>query len=135
MRILIDSNILISAVYNPRGTPYRAFLKAVAYPNKGIICEQNVKEIHRIFHRKFPDKLYLLERFLLNALTVMELVDIPEKEIDDEQAVRDPADRPILRAAVKAHADILLTGDKDFLEANITNLKVMTASDFLNSNI
>ncbi|MDE5597549.1 MAG: putative toxin-antitoxin system toxin component, PIN family [Lachnospiraceae bacterium] len=113
MRILIDSNILISAVYNPRGTPYRAFLKVVA----------------------FPDKLYLLERFLLSALTVIELVDIPEKEIDDEQAVRDPADRPILRAAVKAHADILLTGDKDFLEANITNLKVMTASDFLNSNI
>lgn len=57
----------------------------------------------------------------MSALTVMELVDIPEKEIDDEQAVRDPADRPILRAAVKAHADILLTGYKDFLEANITN--------------
>ncbi|MCM1385839.1 MAG: putative toxin-antitoxin system toxin component, PIN family [Bacillus sp. (in: Bacteria)] len=135
MKILIDSNILILAVYNPRGTPYKAFLKAVAYPNKGIICEQNVKEVHRIFRRKFPDKLYSLERFLLSALMAMELVDMPETEIDDEQMIRDPSDRPILRAAVKAHADILLTGDKDFLEANITNLKVMTASDFLNSNI
>lgn len=39
MRILIDTNILISAALNPHGTPYRAYIKAVTYPNKGIILE------------------------------------------------------------------------------------------------
>ena len=32
MRILIDTNILISAMLNPNGTPYQAYLKAVTYP-------------------------------------------------------------------------------------------------------
>lgn len=31
-----------------------------------------------------------------------------------EALVRDVSDRPILRAAVQAKADILITGDKDF---------------------
>ena len=38
MRVLIDTNILISAALNSNGTPYRAFIKAVSYP----ICEQNI---------------------------------------------------------------------------------------------
>ena len=38
--------------------------------------------------------------------------------------------RPILRAALHAKADILLTGDKDFLESGIDTPKIMTAADF-----
>lgn len=33
-------------------------------------------------------------------------------------------DRPILRAAIYANADILLTGDKDFLESGCNILKL-----------
>ena len=43
MRILIDTNILISAALNSHGTPYKAYLKAVTYPNKGIICDRILK--------------------------------------------------------------------------------------------
>ena len=57
MKILVDTNILISAALNPNGTPYKAFLKAVTCPNKGIICDQNIEELRRIFNRKFPQKI------------------------------------------------------------------------------
>jgi len=40
-------------------------------------------------------------------------------------------DRPILRAAIAAKVDALLTGDKDFLESSITIPKIMTAAEFL----
>ena len=40
-------------------------------------------------------------------------------------------DRPILRAAIYANADILLTGDKDFLESALQYPKIVTASDFV----
>ena len=33
MRILIDKNVLISAILNPKGTPFQAYLKAVSFPN------------------------------------------------------------------------------------------------------
>ena len=63
MRVLVDTNILISAALSSAGTPYKAFLKAVTFPNKGIICDQNIEELRRIFNRKFPQKIFLLEYF------------------------------------------------------------------------
>ena len=128
MRILVDTNILISAALNPNGTPYKAFLKAVTYPNKGIICDQNIEELRRIFNRKFPQKISLLEHFLSIALMAMEVVSMSNEEWEEESYIRDVADRPILKAALNAKADILLTGDKDFLESGVTNPKIMTAA-------
>ena len=41
------------------------------------------------------------------------------------------ADRPILRAALNAKVDVLLTGDKDFLESRVINPKIVTAAEFM----
>ena len=109
----------------------RLFLKAVTYPNKGIICDQNIEELRRIFNRKFPQKISLLEHFLSIVLMAMEVVSTPNEELEEESYIRDVADRPILRAALNAKADILLTGDKDFLESGVTNPKIMTAAEFI----
>lgn len=131
MRVLVDTNILISAALSSNGTPYKAFLKAVTYPNKGIICDQNIEELRRIFNRKFPQKISLFEHFLSIALLAMEVVPTPIEETEEENYIRDVADRPILRAALNAKVDILLTGDKDFLESGVTNPKIMTAAEFI----
>ena len=101
MRVLIDTNILVSAALSPNGTPYKAFLKAVTYPNKGVICDQNIEEIRRIFNRKFPQKIPLLEHFLSIALLAMEVVVTPNEELEEESYIRDVADRPILTAERK----------------------------------
>lgn len=53
MRVLIDTNVLISAALSANGTPYQAYVKAASYPNRGLICEQNVDEMRRIFNKKF----------------------------------------------------------------------------------
>ena len=45
MRILIDTNVLISAALNAAGTPFQAYVKATSYPNHGLICEQNINEM------------------------------------------------------------------------------------------
>ena len=131
MRVLVDTNILISAALNFNGTPYKAFLKAVTYPNKGIICDQNIEELRRIFNRKFPQKISLLEHFLSIALLTMEVVPTPIEETEEEISIRDVADRPILRAALHARVDILLTGDKDFLESGVETPKIVTATEFI----
>ena len=41
-------------------------------------------------------------------------------------------DRPILRAAIQARADILLTGDKDFLESGVKTPRIMSPAEFMN---
>ena len=76
-------------------------------------------------------KISLLEHFLSIVLMAMEVVSTPNEELEEESYIRDVADRPILRAALNAKADILLTGDKDFLESGVTNPKIMTAAEFI----
>lgn len=132
MKVLIDTNIFISAALSNNGIPYQAFVKAVTYPNHGMICEQNIDEIRRIFNRKFPTKIQALESFLSLALLTIKIVPTPIKEHELEAKIRDINDRPILRAAISAGVDILLTGDKDFIESGIFNPKIMTATEFVN---
>lgn len=135
MRVLIDTNVLISAALNPEGIPSQAYKKAAAYPNHGLICEQNVDELKRIFNKKFPAKLVSLDKFLSLALLTLELIPMPDDESVEEAMVRDMADRPILRAAISAKADVLLTGDKDFLESGVTNPAIMTPTEFVQMEI
>ncbi len=84
MRVLIDTNVLISAALSANRLSYQAYVKAASYPNHELICEQNVD------------------------------------------------DRPILRSAIESKADVLLTGDKDFLESGLKNPVIITPAEFLN---
>ena len=56
-------------------------------------------QIYRIVHD--------MEYFLSIALMAMEVVSTPNEELEEENYIRDVADRPILRAALNAKADIL----------------------------
>lgn len=78
------------------------------------------------------NRISSLDKFLSTALLILELVPIPTSENTSELQIRDVNDRPILRAAIEAKADILLTGDKDFLESGVENPLIMTPTDFIN---
>ena len=131
MRILIDTNIMISAALWPASKPSLAYFKATNFPYRGLICEQSIDELRRVFNRKFPNRIPVLNTFLSLALLATEVVPVPDKVTELEQKVRDVNDRPILRAAVKADVDILLTGDNDFLEAGLQHPRIMSAAAFL----
>ena len=131
MRVLIDTNVLISAALSTTGVPFRAYVKATAFPNHGLICGQNIEEMKRIFNIKFPNRLAALNKFFSMALLTLELVPVSAVEYNSELEIRDINDRLILRAAIEAKADILLTGDKDFLESGLKKPMIMTPAEFL----
>jgi len=74
MKDLIDTNILISSALNRFGTLYKAFMKAVSYPNQGVICEQNLDKLLRIFNRKFSHRMADYHSFLSLVLTSIDIV-------------------------------------------------------------
>ncbi len=96
MRVLIDTNVLISAALSAGGTPFQAYIKAASYPNRGLICEQNVDEMKRIFNKKFPDRLTSLDKFLSMALLTLELIPIPTNENESEVLIRDVKELKIM---------------------------------------
>ncbi len=131
MKVMIDTNILISGALNPNGFVAKSLYKAMCAPFEPVVCDYIVDELHRKFQEKFPDDTVQLEAFLYNALQTIEIVPTPSEETDSEKAIRDIKDRPILRAAQAASVDYLLTGDKDFLESSIDNPKSISPSEFV----
>ena len=134
MRILIDTNVLISAAFSKNSVPHQAYKKAVEPPYQGLICEQSLEELRRVFNRKFPDKIPAFERFITAMLSVVAVVPVPPLPYISEKEIRDLNDRPILRAAIKAKAEIIITGDKDFLESNVKHPKILTPAEFVQAN-
>ena len=133
MRVMIDTNIIISAALFPNGRAAQAFRKTLVYPFRALICDYVVEELHDRFSTKFADRKTELEAFLYNSLRDMQVIPTPVDEADTEYLIRDIKDRPILRAALDAHADLFLTGDKDFLESSVTDPRIISAASFLDS--
>lgn len=131
MKVMIDTNIFISAALFPNGRVVAALMKALLPPYEPVVCDYVVDELHRKFKEKFPDKLAALERFLALALTTIEVVETPREVLQVETKIRDPKDRPILRAALTTGADLFLTGDKDFLESAVTDPRIVSVKQFM----
>ena len=96
-----------------------------------MVCDYVVDELHRKFQEKFPERTTELEAFLYTALPTFEIVTTPVEAIEAESKIRDPKDRPILRAALNAGADLFLTGDKDFLESSVEDPRIISVPVFL----
>lgn len=131
MKVMIDTNIFISAALFPKGRAAEALYKAMTSPFTPVVCDYIIDELHRKFEEKFPEKMIELEAFLYTALPAFDIVTTPETVTDAEKAIRDPKDRPILRAALNAGADLFLTGDKDFLESSVTDPRIISVQAFL----
>lgn len=131
MKILMDTNALIAASRYPNGTPYKALEKALTPPHILTICEQNLEELRNVYNRIFSREIYMLENFLAVFMPFIEIIPIPAEKSEDEKKVRHVKDRPILRAAIAANIDIIVTGDKDFLESGLTTPKIMSPADFV----
>ena len=131
MRVMIDTNIFISAALFPNGRASQALMKALLPPFQPVTCDYVVDELHRKFQEKFPERITELEAFLYSAMDVIDVVKTPREVMEEELLIRDVKDRPILRAALSSNADFFLTGDKDFLESSVEDPRIISVADFL----
>ena len=125
MRVLIDTNVLFSALVFPNSKPAKALLY-IADNHNIVLCEQNLREIREVLQRKAPKYLPAAE----TLLTELSYELIPSM-YQIEKIMRDETDQPILNAAILHDVDIILTGDKDFLALEIDRPRCMTAAQVL----
>lgn len=125
MRILVDTNILFSALLFPDSKPAKALLHA-ADNHEIVLCDRNIAEFRDILRRKAPK--YLPDAEVLLAELSYELVPAVDHA---EKLIRDAKDQPILNAAIVSNVDVILTGDKDFLSLEMEHPKPMTVTQFL----
>ncbi|MCL2081015.1 MAG: putative toxin-antitoxin system toxin component, PIN family [Oscillospiraceae bacterium] len=124
MRIMIDSNVLISAVYNPNSKPARA-VREVCENHELLLCDHIVAECYDVVGRKFPQHIQALDK-LLTSLGYA-LVVAPR----GGASIADPKDAPILNAAILEEVDVIISGDDHFLSLNLERPKVLTPAQYL----
>jgi putative PIN family toxin of toxin-antitoxin system len=129
MRIMIDTNVLISIIFFPSAQMNKLVLK-LCKKHTIVLCSQIIEEINRVTKRKFPDKLKEMDEFFTQL--PYELVYTPAFiERDKFPAIRDEYDYPILATAIMEDVDVLITGDKDFTAIDIKRPEIVTPSQFL----
>lgn len=129
MRVMIDTNVIISGVLFPNSRPAE-FLENVFKNDTVVLCSYIIDELHRIFKMKFKEKFNDLEKFLskFSYELVYTLLDIKSEEYPD---IRDKDDLPILVSAINSDVDIIVTGDKAFFDLNIEKPEILSPGEYL----
>ena len=130
MRLVLDSNVLVSALLNRGSVPRRVTDHAMEEMTP-LFSFGTLAELLSVLHRKAAQGRILEEEkdeFVKRLKEVAELVRIKE----EVEICRDPDDEKFLDVALAGEADAIVTGDKDLLELNpFRGIPIITPREFL----
>jgi putative PIN family toxin of toxin-antitoxin system len=132
-RVVVDSNVLISARLSPRGAPGRLLAAWLAGRFELIVSPVLLAELAGVLARpKFRRWLSVEE-----ARAFVRVLHAEATLVEDPQAqqhpVRDPDDAYLLTLAQSAKADCLVSGDGDLTSLEDPDPLVLTTGEFLAS--
>lgn len=132
LRVVVDTNILVSALLQPRSVPRKAFSKA----NENaffLASEETLREAEEVLSREAFDRYVQPEerrRFWAAYARKVLLEEITERV----EACRDPDDDKFLELAVSGNADVIISGDEDLTVLHpFRGIPILTPSEFLES--
>ena len=129
MRVMLDTNILISAIVF-RSKPMNGIINLLAEKYSLVLCSYIICELHDVVNEKFESKKNELEKFLLEL--PFELVYTPQALPNhDLFTISDSDDEKILYSAIIADVDILVTGDKHYDEVELERPEILSPAEFL----
>ena len=128
MRIMLDTNILISA-FIFLSKKINELIEVLSNEHKIVICSYCVEEMKQVIDRKFKVDQKVVEKFL--ETFSFELVYSPTQLEEKKFKIRDEEDYIILYTAIIENVDILITGDKDFKDMEIERPEILTCAEFL----
>jgi len=128
MKVIIDTNVVVSAALRDR-EPETVVLFVAEQPDfQWIVSESILEEYLEVFGRErfaLPKDLLRKWHEMFEALTTSVEVDV---QIDFP---RDRKDAKFLECALASEAEYLITGDKDFSEAQkMINTTIISVSLF-----
>ncbi|MFH1075392.1 MAG: putative toxin-antitoxin system toxin component, PIN family [Pseudomonadota bacterium] len=129
MRVVLDTNVLVSALLKPHGNPAK-ILRLILQGDIEIVTNEHIftEYIDVLRRPRFSlnmDNVQVVMDYLrsvgINAPTLCESFSLPD--IDDE---------PFLEAALSGKAEVLITGNKrHFPKSACKKQKVLSPSEFL----
>lgn len=130
LRVVLDTNVLVSGIAYPASTPGRILAAwrrgAVTVALSDHIIGELSRSLPRMNHRLnwAPQKFEEEVKLLALQAQIVEPAYLPDT------AVRDPGDLPVLGTLRASKADYLITGDKDLLTLADQYPSIISPADF-----
>jgi putative PIN family toxin of toxin-antitoxin system len=130
-RVVVDTNVLISAALQPKGRPRAAIDAVRAARGVLLFSDRTFDELRTRLERPRFDRYVSREGralFLVQLDAVAEWVAIAGARM----GCRDPDDDKLLETALMGEADCLITGDRDLLVMSpCHDIPILSPADFL----
>jgi len=129
MRVVVDTNILVSGLISPYGTPSEILRMIVSGGIELCVDSRIISEYEEVLARpKFgfdKEETGLLLDYIKHASLIVTASPLKVR-------LSDPGDEPFAEVSVSGRADCLITGNvKHFPSRALKNIKVLTAEKFL----
>lgn len=131
MRVVLDSNVLLSALISPHGTPHRVYEAWQARRFQLVTCTTQLDEIRRA--SRYAKLRNLLQPHRVGAMVNALAADaLPDPPLGGHEA-DDPNDAWLLALAEASEVDWLVTGDRRsglLARGRIGRARIVTAAAF-----
>lgn len=132
MRILLDTNILVSALLSRDGPPGQVLAAVKQHGHTLITSVFQIEELQSVVRRKHL-RSRISREDAEDLVYNLEAVGVVVAELPEIDLSPDPDDNFILAAAVAGKADMLVSGDKaDMLSlGKVEGIPILTAREAL----
>ncbi len=123
MRIMIDSNVLVSAVLFPE-SKLGKIVKNIEFEHTLVICSYSLREVQHVFKKKFLSEWNEMNTYIHSLR--YELFETLNSDIKYYEDIRDASDLPILISFIESGAGMFITGDMDFFTPELSKYNICT---------
>jgi len=128
LRLVIDTNILVSAALKPEGLQRTVLVLAMTRPARLYISQAILEEYREVLaRREFKIRRGLRQQLLQLIKNRGQLVD-PVRGL---QLTKDPDDNKFMECADAARADYLITGNQRHFPRFWKKTKIITSREFI----
>jgi putative PIN family toxin of toxin-antitoxin system len=128
LRLVIDTNVVVSAALKPEGLQRTVLLLAMTKPVRWYVSDPIVSEYATVLARPELKIRKSLRQQFLQLIKNHAHVVTPSRLA---QVASDPEDNMFIECADRARADYLLTGNRRHFPKFWKNTKIITSSEFL----
>jgi putative PIN family toxin of toxin-antitoxin system len=128
VKVVFDTNILVSALVFPGGRAEAALLRIIDEHDQLLLSKPILDELLGVLARKFSRDAEELARIAL-LLSDLALTVRPRQKL---RVVKDDPDNRVLECALAGHADAIVTGDSALLElGEFRGVRVISLREYL----
>ncbi len=129
MRVVLDTNVLVSALIFPGGPPETVYRLALEGRIRLVTSRPLLVELGRVLVGKFGWRTERADEAVAQVARVADVVRPREKV---REILEDPSDDRVLEAGIEGDAEVIVSGDRHLLKLGVwRSIEIERPADLL----